>query len=105
MQSCDCLNFSKLATINDCTQLVFSLFMDSDFKWRVNAGDKVITSSDSILTFLPQHLVSVNEIVTVVKFLDSCKLCIGNADTRYFPLQERRKGKFMDTTGIVMSQV
>ena len=35
----------------------------------------------------------------VIKLLDSLHFCIGNADEKYFPLQDARKGVFMDSTG------
>lgn len=83
------------------THLLFSLVIDTNLNWRVTAGKKVLQSYISTFGSLPQQLTSVEDVLSVVQFLESCHFCKGNEDEQYFPLQVSRKGVFMDSTGII----
>lgn len=96
-----CLILSKMNMKDDSTQLVFSLVINSTFNWRVIAGKRVLLSSFPPLNSLSQQLDSVSNVISVVQFLESSQICVGNADEKYHPLQVSRKGVFMDSTGIL----
>ena len=44
-------------------------------------------------------LYEVSDIKTVLHYVDSCSICMGNGDEKFKPLVSSRKGNFMDTSG------
>ena len=60
------------------------------------AGKKVTTTH---ITNLPLLCSSASRLQNIIEYIDICKPCIGNSDTRFQPLVASRSGKFLNRSG------
>ncbi len=94
------LTLSKVVLKDGITDIICSMVINANFTWKIVVGKKELKSSLAPFDILTQRVVSVSGVIEVVRYIESCHLCVGNNDKRYFELQAARKGKFMDSTGI-----
>jgi len=52
-----------------------------------------------VFSSLPQVIKSVPDVEAILEFVDSCTLCVGNADEKFGLLVSSREGRFMDISG------
>ena len=90
---------SKVEALDERVELTRHITIDADFLWYLSVGDKKFPSDSKLLDSLPRMISSVSDIEDVIKFVDSCMLCIGNPDDKYRVLISARKGVFMDSSG------
>ena len=61
-------------------QLSLSVTINADMSWEASAqGHKLLSSCDVFLS-LPQDVRTVSDIKTVLHYVDSCSICMGNDD-------------------------
>ena len=76
-----------------------SVTINGDMSWEATVlGTKLLPSSETFSS-LPQVVRVVADIETVLNFVNSCSVCVGNPDEKYEPLVSCSKGKFMDSSG------
>ena len=94
------LFFSKVegAAIAD-PQISISMIICIDLSWHVRVHGHMLHASCPPLSSLPQTITSVDNVRRVLKYLNSCTVCIGNSDEKYIPLIRPRKGNFMNIAG------
>ena len=51
---------------------------------------------------VPNKIISVSSLLETVTSIKSSLFCFGNEDSRFFPLQAERHGKFNDASGIII---
>lgn len=74
----------------------YVLKITDTFTWTVRVQSKSVDISCTPLAHFPCTLRSVITVSEVIQSLDSSHFCIGNEDSKFFPLQEARKGVFLD---------
>ena len=77
-----------------------SICIHEDFSWQLYVQRKVIEPCSPAL---PRVLDSVSALEAIISYVSSCNICCGNSDEKFLPLANCRKGKFMDSSGIVKS--
>lgn len=81
------------------SQVRFSIEVVVDFKWTVRIGSSIrLQLNSGPLLDLPQTLNTLNQLRRVTERMESFKICTGNENEKYFPLQAARKG-MLDSTG------
>lgn len=82
-------------------QLSLSVTINADMSWEASVqGHKLLSSCDVFLS-LPQVVRTVSDIKTVLHYVDSCSICMGNDDKKFEPLVSSRKGNFMNSSGML----
>ena len=97
----DQIVISKLEKKDGYSQL--GVVIDCDLHWHVHLVSQKIASSSFPLSNLPQVISSASDVQKIVKYLDTCTICIGNDDEKYGALLPSRNGVFMDASGLEMS--
>ena len=92
----------KLQPVAAAAGLLFTVLLDHTMMWEVKVGDSVVSVQDcEYLNGYPlSPLSSVQKVVRLLARLDEAKICIGNADSKYFDLVTNHKGCFKDPTGM-----
>ena len=106
-QVCPCSHFTlaKLAidskSPSAAASIRFTLSVKDDFSWTVISNGNII--HPSLLSAMPQSIVSVQDVLTVAGFLNRLVPCCGNNDRKFLPLIESRKGSFLNALGNVLN--
>ena len=81
-------------------EFLFILTVSADGAWILSMGrNQVDRSYCQLMQRFPAHLLSVSDTVNVLSVLDSCRLCIGNDDTKFTSLVDKCNGKFKNHAG------
>ena len=92
------LNFCRLTSTSD--QISLTIKMVDDFSWSLQVyGHPIESHTCSILSAVPQHLVSAELVGQFALQLEHCSVCPGNSDEKFFSLAAAKKGTFMSHTG------
>ena len=78
----------------------YSVAVGSDLAWHVIVNGKVLLSSSQPFSALPQMITSVRCVLSILHYVGSLVLCVGNDDESFKPLATSRKGSFRDPSGI-----
>ena len=73
--------------------------INTDMSWEASVQGHKLLSRCDMFSSLPQVVRTVSDIKTVLHYVDSCSICMGNGDEKFEPLVSSRKGNFMDTSG------
>ena len=80
--------------------VTFSLCITDEYQWKLVLGGKEINKEYcEILNKHPCTLRCVDDVLLVLKDIDTSQLCGGNSDDRFSELVDARKGKFVDVDG------
>ena len=82
-------------------QISMSLVVNIDMSWEVTVLGSKLPSSCAILSSLPQIIGSMSHIKSILAYVDSCSVCIGNNDEKFHSLVTSRDGDFMDSSGMI----
>ena len=72
---------------------------EGNFTWHRIVNEKVLSSTLEVFFGLPQTIATAHDVLSVVECVDSLALCVGNRDTKFFPLIDARKGSFQNQLG------
>ena len=81
-------------------QLSLSVTINTNMSWEASVQSHKLLSSCDVFSSLPQVVQTVSDMKTVLHYVDSCAICIGNNDEKFEPLVSSRKGNFMDSSGM-----
>ena len=91
--------FNKCATTG-CLEVTHSLQVSSDLTWQSCIhGHPVTRENCSLLSHLPSMLTSYAMFTTLIDIFETSKICQGNPDHRFIPLQKERQEIFKDASG------
>jgi hypothetical protein len=82
--------------------VAISVSVHEDSSWLLHVHGNLIQQHSLSMPQVPSLLDSVSTLESVLLFLSSCSICCGNCDEAYSPLIESRKGKFVDSSGIIL---
>ena len=92
------LIFCRLTCNSDQISLVIKI--TNDFSWSLQLhGRSIEPHACSILSAVPEHLVSAELVGQLTRHLEQCSMCPGNCDEKFFSLVTSRKGTFMSHSG------
>ena len=79
-----------------------SIAVSSNLTWHAVVKGKVLSSNVGHFSALPQTIVSLRDVLTVLECVDSLTLCVGNRDKKFHPLIAARKGSFRNQSGTLI---
>ena len=82
-------------------QVSLSVTINPDMSWEASVQGHKLLPSCGVFSSLPQVVRTVSDIKTVLHYVDSCCICVGNDDEKFEPLVSSRKGNFMDSSGML----
>ena len=62
---------------------------------------KSVPSSSTLFAMVPQTIGSLADLKTVLLYVDSLTVCLGNDDSKYEELITIKKGNFMNHSGMI----
>ena len=90
-------NSIQLVRVNG--QDVFALEITDELKWFLRIASNCLPSISSIFCHLPSSVESLQDIKSIVTYVDTCSVCKGNGDPKFTPLVTKCKGIFKDRGG------
>lgn len=92
------LNFCQLTSSSD--QISLTIKIIDDFSWSLELyGRSIESHTCSMLSAVPEHLVSAELVGQFTLQLDQYSICPGNCDEKFFTIATAKKGTFMSHTG------
>ena len=91
----DGLVFAKMVIQRDVVSIKFKLSVHCNFSWTVDYNSTTFSVQSALFSSMPSSLRSVQDVLSVINFLDSLSPCCGNNDKKFLPMVESRKGLFM----------
>lgn len=81
-------------------QDVFTLEITDELKWFVHIASNCLPSISNIFHHLPSSVTSLQDIKSIVTYINTCSVCKGNRDPKFTPLVAKCKGVFKDRSGM-----
>ena len=94
-------NSIQLVRVNG--QDVFVLEITDELKRFLRIASNCLPSISSIFCHLPSSMESLQDIKSIVTYVDTCSVCKGNGDSKFTPLVTKCKGIFKDRGGKQLS--
>lgn len=80
--------------------VMYMVTISCDFTWKVCIGQTDVPICEcEALHNAPSLLTSPRQVVQLLALIESCKVCVGNADKKFSELVVQRNGKFIDKSG------
>lgn len=98
----DSIQFSLFRDTEQGLVVSASIIIKDDFRWKLIFHGEMMDSRNPALSFFPADLRSVAAFKSLLVHVSGCDLCCGNPDERFVLLAERRKGKFMNSSGMYL---
>ena len=80
-------------------QIHLTIKISNNFSYILKTMGNVIGLKD---IRVPNKIISVSSLLETITLINSSSFCCGNEDSRFFPLQAERHGKFNDASGIII---
>ena len=93
------LPVTKIQLVSVSGQNVFTMEISQELQWSLLIGDRCVLSSSSVFQSVPSTITSLEDLRSIVTYVDKCSVCKGNADPRFMPLVAKSKGLFKDRSG------
>ena len=80
-------------------QIERGLVIKKDFTWNIHCKEFQIPPDSDLCSSIPYIISSLSSCKFALELIDSFTLCQGNADKKFAPLVEQRKGVFTNADG------
>ena len=77
---------------------LFSVTIESNLTWCVHVNGVQVPASSSYLDG-PDSLRTLSDVQSLLSSINCCEICIGNPESHFMAVMERRKGVIMDKAG------
>lgn len=77
----------------------FRLTIYSDFKWELTHLGRIIEPTHHTLASIPQLLVTIEQVMSLVSLVDRCQICTGNTEDTYIESVKSSETTLAGTTG------
>ena len=77
----------------------FMIEVFEDLKWLLQLPSELSPCTSLVLQHLPEFIVSLLDLRSILTFLDQCTVCQGNPDPKFAPIVAHSKGVFRDRSG------
>lgn len=76
-----------------------TIIINKDCTWKVTVhGHEITNSTGGIFSLIP-HCLTASKLSDLIRIIDTCKTCPGNADKCFIEMAKSRKGKFFTRSG------
>ena len=94
------LHYAKVEKPTDgFPQIERGLVIKKDFTWNIHCKESQISSDSDLCSSIPNVISSLSSCKFALELINSFTLCQGNADKKFAPLVEQRKGVFTNADG------
>ena len=90
---------SKIQLCRVDGQDVFTLEITDELKWFLHIASTCLPSVSNIFQQLPSFVTSLQDIKSIVTYINTCSVCKGNGDPKFTPLVAKCKGVLKDRSG------